>query len=123
MKPRILLLEDDIAIAGTVAFALEREGFAVIHVLLLRDADAQVRRHTPAVAILDVGLPDGNGLDLCRSWRADPTLATLPTLMLTARGEEIDSRTEIVSWSSLGERAHPPRCRHQRRSNGDRPSA
>jgi two-component system catabolic regulation response regulator CreB len=90
MKPMILLLEDDSAIAGTVAFALEREGFAVTHVLLLRDADAHVRRRRPAIAILDVGLPDGSGLDLCRSWRADPALATLPTLMLTARGEEID---------------------------------
>jgi two-component system, OmpR family, catabolic regulation response regulator CreB len=90
LKPTILLLEDDPAIAGTVAFALEREGFAVTHVLLLRDADTQVRRHPPAAAILDVGLPDGNGLDLCRRWRTDPALATLPTLMLTARGEEID---------------------------------
>ncbi|MCE2914889.1 MAG: winged helix-turn-helix domain-containing protein [Rubrivivax sp.] len=90
MRPKILLLEDDSAIAGTVAFALEREGFAVVHALLLRDADRQARRERPAAAILDVGLPDGNGLDLCRCWRADPSFATLPTLMLTARGEEID---------------------------------
>jgi two-component system catabolic regulation response regulator CreB len=46
----------------------------------------------PALAVLDVGVPDGNGLDLCRRWRhdADARLACLPILMLTARGEEID---------------------------------
>ncbi len=92
MKPAILLLEDDPAIAGTVAFALEREGFAVQHVLLVGDADAAVRRACPAAAVLDVSLPDGNGLALCRSWRrdADARLAGLPTLMLTARAEEMD---------------------------------
>ena len=92
MKPRILLLEDDPAIAGTIVFALEREGLAVLHVLLVADADAAVRRELPAAAVLDVGLPDGNGLDLCRRWRAaaDARLSTLPTLMLTARGEELD---------------------------------
>ena len=92
MKPLILLLEDDEAIAGTVRFALEREGLQLAHVSLLRAADAAARRDFPAAAVLDLGLPDGNGLDLCRRWRADADarIATLPTLMLTARGEEID---------------------------------
>ena len=92
MSPRILLLEDDPAIAGTVAFALQREGFGVEHVLLVGAARASVAAARPALAILDVGLPDGSGLDLCREWRqsgADP-LRSLPILMLTARAEELD---------------------------------
>ena len=60
VRPAILLLEDDDAIAGTVRLAFEREGLQVVHVGLLRQADADAR------------------------------IATLPTLMLTARGEEID---------------------------------
>ncbi|MFZ5550770.1 MAG: winged helix-turn-helix domain-containing protein [Pseudomonadota bacterium] len=90
--PRILLLEDDPAIAGTVAFAFEREGWRVEHRLLVGEADQAARRAPPDIAVLDVGLPDGNGLALCRRWRAeaDPRLATLPVLMLTARGEEFD---------------------------------
>ena len=90
--PRILLLEDDPAIAGTVAFAFEREGWRVEQVLLVREADRVVRSHPPALAVLDVGLPDGNGLALCRSWRAsnEQRLRTLPVVMLTAQGEEID---------------------------------
>jgi len=89
---RIVLLEDDPAIAGTVAFALEREGLAVDHVLLVSAARASVAAALPALAILDVGLPDGSGLDLCRQWRqsGDAALRALPILMLTARAEELD---------------------------------
>jgi len=89
---RILLLEDDPAIAGTVAFALQREGWSVDHVLLVGAAQAGVMARLPALAILDVGLPDGSGLDLCRQWRqsGDDALRALPILMLTARAEELD---------------------------------
>ena len=92
MSPRILLLEDDPAIAGTVAFALQREGFAVDHVLLVGAARASVATAAPSLAILDVGLPDGSGLDLCREWRQSgaDALRALPLLMLTARAEELD---------------------------------
>jgi two-component system, OmpR family, catabolic regulation response regulator CreB len=92
MPSTILLLEDDPAIADTVAFAFQREGWEVVHVLLVQHAQDWVRRGRPAAAVLDVGLPDGNGMDLCRRWRSDPDpyLACLPTLLLTARGEEFD---------------------------------
>ncbi len=92
MSARILLLEDDPAIAGTVSFALQREGFAVEHVLLVGAARGSVAGSLPALAILDVGLPDGSGLDLCREWRnaGAPALRALPLLMLTARAEELD---------------------------------
>ena len=69
--PRILLLEDDPAIARTVIYALERSGLQVTHCLM----------------VLDVGLPDGSGLDVCRQVRAQ---AATPVLMLSAHGEEID---------------------------------
>jgi two-component system catabolic regulation response regulator CreB len=92
LTSRILLLEDDPAIADTVAFALQREAFAVDHVLLVGAARASVAAAVPALAILDVGLPDGSGLDLCREWRQSGAIAlrALPVLMLTARAEELD---------------------------------
>jgi two-component system catabolic regulation response regulator CreB len=91
-RPRVLLLEDDPAIARTVAFALEREGHEVQHVLLVREAQAVLAHQSVDVLVLDVGLPDGNGIDLCRVLRQsnDPRQRTLPVLMLTARSEEID---------------------------------
>lgn len=85
---RVLLLEDDPAIARTVAYALERDGFTVTHVLLVREAAEQLRNGTADVAILDVGLPDGSGLDLCRTLRQEQP--ALPIVLLTARSDETD---------------------------------
>lgn len=92
--PQVLLLEDDPAIAHMARYALERENFAVDHVTLVRDAHLKLMEGasaTYAAAILDVGLPDGNGLGICRSVRAlTDHRAMLPIIMLTARTEEID---------------------------------
>jgi two-component system catabolic regulation response regulator CreB len=86
----ILLLEDDPAIADTVAFALRREGFAVEHRAWLAEARERLRAGpAPALLILDIGLPDGHGLDLCRELRAGP-LKHLPVIVLSARSEEMD---------------------------------
>ena len=89
MTVPLLLLEDDPAIARTAAYALQREGFEVEHVLLVREARARL---VPAgryrAAILDIGLPDGSGLDLCRELRAHQP--ALPIVLLSARGEEMD---------------------------------
>ena len=87
---QVLLVEDDPAIARSIIFALERDGLQVTHSLLLADAGQQITQRTPELVILDVGLPDGNGLDFCRELRANPAHAGLPILMLSAHGEEID---------------------------------
>lgn len=85
----LLLLEDDPAIAHTVGYVLGREGFDVHHVLLVREAEERLMGPgAHAAAILDVGLPDGSGLDLCRRLRERQV--TLPIVMLTARDEELD---------------------------------
>lgn len=89
MRPALLLVEDDPAIARTVVYALQREGFDVTHVLLLREARQHLAhgRQPPAALLVDVGLPDGTGLDLCRELRQQ---GSLPILILSARGEEMD---------------------------------
>lgn len=83
----ILLLEDEPAIADTLVYALRSEGFEVHHVLLARDALAMFAQRPPDLAILDVGVPDGNGFDVCRAIRKS---SELPIVFLTARSEEID---------------------------------
>ena len=85
--PRILLLEDDPAIARTVIYALERASLQVTHCLLVRDALQQIKSTAFDVLVLDVGLPDGSGLDVCRQVRAQ---GATPVLMLSAHSEEID---------------------------------
>ena len=87
MAHRILLLEDEQAIADTLLYSLRGEGFEVMHVPLVRDALAAFTQQAPDLAILDVGLPDGNGFDVCRAIRKT---SELPIVFLTARSEEID---------------------------------
>jgi two-component system catabolic regulation response regulator CreB len=86
----ILLLEDDPAIARTVVYAFERAGLRVTHCLLVADALRQLACASPDVLVLDIGLPDGSGLDVCRWVRAGAQHAHLPVLMLSAHGEEVD---------------------------------
>ena len=90
MSAKLLLLEDDPAIARTVAYALERDGLTVTHSLLVHDARQQLQRTRFDLLVLDVGLPDGSGLDLLRDVRNTAPTAALPVLMLSAHGEEID---------------------------------
>lgn len=87
MAHRILLLEDEQAIADTLLYALQSEGFEVQHVRLAIDAIAAFGAKAPDLAILDVGVPDGNGFDVCRAIRKT---SELPIVFLTARAEEID---------------------------------
>ena len=87
MAQRILLLEDEQAIADTLLYTLTNEGFDVQHVRLVSDALAAFAAHAPDLAILDVGVPDGNGFDVCRAIRKT---SELPIVFLTARAEEID---------------------------------
>lgn len=90
MATRLLLLEDDPAIARTVAYALTRDGLAVTHSLLVHDARQQLQAHRFDLLVLDVGLPDGSGLDWLRELRSSADTARLPVLILSAHSEEID---------------------------------
>ena len=84
---RILIVEDEQAIADTLIYALGTDGFATEHCLLGRDALASLSRGGFALTILDVGLPDMNGFDLCRELRRTNEI---PVIFLTARSDEID---------------------------------
>ena len=86
-KTTILLAEDETAIAETVLYALRADGFAAEHVLLGGEVLPRLRRGGIDLLILDVGLPDRNGFDVCRELRAE---SELPVLFLTARDGEAD---------------------------------
>jgi two-component system catabolic regulation response regulator CreB len=84
---QILIVEDEPAIADTLAYALKTEGFESSWVGLGRDALAGVREGNFSLVILDVGLPDINGFDVCRELRR---VSDVPVIFLTARSEEVD---------------------------------
>jgi two-component system, OmpR family, response regulator RegX3 len=86
-RPVILLVEDEEAITEPLAEALDREGFQPEVAGTAREALDKARDAPPDLVLLDIGLPDGSGLDVCRELRKD---AEVPIIMLTARGSEAD---------------------------------
>jgi two-component system catabolic regulation response regulator CreB len=85
--PRILLVEDEPAIADTLVYALGTECFEVTHALTGADGLAAFAQQPHDFAILDIGLPDMTGLDVCRRLRET---SPVPVLFLTARDAEVD---------------------------------
>jgi len=83
----ILVVEDEPGIARLVQDYLERAGFAVASASTGEEALAQARARRPALVVLDLGLPDRDGLDVTRDLRQ---VANVPIVMLTARGDESD---------------------------------
>jgi DNA-binding response OmpR family regulator len=87
-KPLVLIVDDDAELSAMVATLFEREGWATHGVLTGADGERALDGMRPDAVLLDVMLPDANGYDLCRRWRAaDPGLGLL---MFTARGDPLD---------------------------------
>lgn len=87
METSILIIEDESPIADVIAYALKSEGYGVHCCTLGREGLEQLRGVRYALAILDVGLPDMSGFDVCRQARA---FTDIPILFLTARSDEVD---------------------------------
>jgi two-component system catabolic regulation response regulator CreB len=85
--PHILIVEDEAAIADTLIFALQSEGFSTTWLSLAEPALAQQQRAPADLLILDVGLPDISGFEACKRLRR---FSDVPVIFLTARSEEID---------------------------------
>ncbi len=90
MPTHILVVEDDRDIAELVALYLGKAGFAVEIVSSGRDAVAAITARPPDVLVLDLMLPQVDGLEICRIVRANDKTSAIPIIMLTARAEESD---------------------------------
>jgi DNA-binding response OmpR family regulator len=86
-KGTILVVEDEANIADLVDLYLAREGFRVLKQATGAGALEAVRDHRPRLVVLDIGLPDIDGLEVCRRIRST---GNLPVIFLTARGDEVD---------------------------------
>ncbi len=87
MAERILMIDDDNRLAGMVSDYLGGAGFRLTLAGTAREGEALIKREAFDAIILDLMLPDADGLDLCRRLRA---VTDVPILMLTARGEPMD---------------------------------
>ena len=90
MTTRLLLIDDDARLSAMVADYLRGAGHEVTVAGSLAAGREQLADHAFDALVLDLMLPDGDGLDLCRELRSAPRTRQLPLLMLTARGEPMD---------------------------------
>ncbi len=87
MAKKILIVDDEPLIVDSLTYSLRREGFDVMGVGDGQQALEAVENYQPDLIVLDILLPGINGMEVCKQIRAK---STIPVIMLTARGEELD---------------------------------
>ncbi|MDI9403360.1 MAG: response regulator, partial [Limnohabitans sp.] len=97
-KAEVLIVEDEIEIAELIEFHAERAGMRARKVHNGKLALDVVRREKPDLIILDLMLPDVDGLEVCRRLKQDEATRGIPIVMVTAKGEEAD----VVAGIELG---------------------
>src|SRR4029077_949625 len=90
MAHRVRIVEEGPDIWDLVVFHLEREGYQVMQSRSGPEALRLARATPPDLVLLDLMLPEMDGLEVCRRLRQDPATMALPIVMLTARGDEVD---------------------------------
>jgi two-component system phosphate regulon response regulator PhoB len=85
----ILIVDDEEDLRDLLDLHLRREGFQTLLAANAHEA-LELAQRVPALVVLDLMLPDLSGTEVCRRLRADPLTASIPVIMLTAKGEEID---------------------------------
>lgn len=87
---KIMLVEDDADLFALLKYNLEKEGFAFVGTQTGKGAIDLCRRERPDLILLDIMLPDSDGLDICKGIRAHADLSAIPVIFLTARASEAD---------------------------------
>ncbi|MGH4119715.1 response regulator [Clostridium sp.] len=87
---KILVVDDEEHIQELIKFNLEKNGYKVILANNGIDAIKLAKEHLPQLMLLDLMLPGMDGLDVCKEIRKDSSMANMPIIMITAKGEEID---------------------------------
>jgi DNA-binding response OmpR family regulator len=105
MSKKVLIVDDEPNIAISVDFLMRREGFEVLVAHDGEEGLARIRADRPDLVVLDVMMPKLDGFEVCKAVRADPTLAGVRILMLTAKGRA----AEISKGLALGAEAYIPK--------------
>ncbi len=90
LAQKILIIEDEIDIRDLLTYNLELEGLKVVGAANGEEALRVLKSEPVQLVVLDLMLPDVSGLEICRYIRRDSDLGSLPVIMLTAKGEEVD---------------------------------
>lgn len=90
-QKKILIVEDEKDILQLVTLYLEKAGFRTVSAMTGKEGLARVRTEKPDLVVLDLMLPELDGLEVCKQLRSNPETAMLPIIMLTAKAEESDT--------------------------------
>ena len=90
MSQKILIIEDEPDIRKTLEYNISREGYNVVSASSLLEAKSQIESDSFSLILLDLMLPDGSGLDLCRDIKSDKEKSSIPIIILTAKDDEVD---------------------------------
>lgn len=108
-RQRILLVDDDHEQAETLAFSLRRQGFEVMTAHSARAAMAAIELHQPQLVILDIRLPDGNGLELCQQLTDDADTCDIPVIILSGmEGADIVRRARAAGCQYFLRKPYDP---------------
>lgn len=94
MRRTILVLEDDENLSRGIAFAFEIDGYDVVSAGSLKDGKRMLEQHKIDLVVLDLGLPDGHGMDFCKELRS---YSSVPIIMLTACDLETDEVSGLLA--------------------------
>ena len=87
---KILVIEDEPDIRRNLEYNISREGFNVITAGSLSEAEELVNSNSLSLILLDLMLPDGSGLDLCKKFKSNSKTESIPIIILTAKDDEVD---------------------------------
>ncbi|MDC0942182.1 response regulator transcription factor [Gammaproteobacteria bacterium] len=90
MTSRVLIIEDEPDIRKTIDYNLSKESYEVIQAASIEEGEKAIASKKIDVIILDLMLPDGSGLTLCRDIKSEPSTKNIPVIILTAKTEEVD---------------------------------
>ena len=90
MTSRVLIIEDEPDIRKTIDYNLSKESYEVIQAASIDEGEKALASNKIDVIILDLMLPDGSGLTLCRDIKSEPSTKNIPVIILTAKTEEVD---------------------------------
>lgn len=99
-KPHVLIVEDEIAILDLIKFNLLKLNYSVVGVTTGETALEAARSRRPDCIVLDVMLPGMDGIEVCRTLRAESSMSTIPVIFVSARGEDEDVRTGLGAGAS-----------------------
>ena len=89
-RPKILVVDDETDLLDLISYNLNKEGYEVSTASDGGEALSEIRKRRFDLVVLDLMLPGVQGMELCRIIRGDPKTETIPIIMLTAKGEEVD---------------------------------